>query len=919
MFHRISSITIRRRIRSCLVLWLLLQVTLLSVAPPGHAVGPAGAGARVTVVGVGVTSIDLRIDTDQPAAPEGWLLAIPPTGDVSLEVLSPDVDRSPVTITATGWLRDQRVVRLSLLPRVGNQPDASATVRVSFSGALEAPTTPASPTDDPWFEGVLLDALLNYDQGLLWRQRPETTPDSPAAQSLYPPQPRLQVATPQAGIYRLDGAGLLAAGWPADWRASAGLSLSLHDRGYPLHVMDGGDGSIDPDDYLEFYAPPSTSRYAAGSVFWLDWISRTVDSLLLPTGIPAAAATTPAAFPETLRLEEAHVYDSNLAAEGEAWYWQRVTVRRNTATTYSFPFTLHHVQRTGDEATLSLRVAPLEAPPYQLTIRLNDRLLLDYLWTPTDGNVLSTAFPASILREGANAIELTLTHSGQSSAQSLLLDWFELLYEQRYASFADQAAFTAPKSGIWQFSIPGFSAPDVSAYDITTVDYPRRINTAEVRAQDDSFTLQFTAQGDTNTRFIAAAANAAQTPQLKLISPTDTLAPQAGADWIALAPPEMAPALEPLEQRRTAQGLRTRVIDPQAVYDAYADAGGQPDPIAIQRFLIDAYANWPGPPPTFVLLVGDGSYDPRNYLGVSRPLDIPPFLADIDPMIGETAVENRFAAVRGDDLIPDIAVGRVPVSAAGELTAVVAKILAYENQAPLADDNWPPQHFFLTDNPDSAGDFYLFADAATEAIPQNHRVAEAYFGLPPYESAPAARAAVVEALNQGLLTLNYVGHGTPDAWGGERLFGPELIPQLTNADHAPPAWSMSSLNGYFIEPANRSFLERMLVAPNGGISAYVASTGVGLAVGNYILQDGSLRQLLRRSPPLLGLGFLGGKVALYAAGPTYTQWLVQAYAYFGDPAQQLYLPQGGIYIPLVHVGEKAAVRLPFVGSALQPE
>jgi hypothetical protein len=306
-------------------------------------------------------------------------------------------------------------------------------------------------------------------------------------------------------------------------------------------------------------------------------------------------------------------------------------------------------------------------------------------------------------------------------------------------------------------------------------------------------------------------------------------------------------------------------------------------------------------------------------LGASRPLGIPPFLADIDPIIGETAVENSLAAVRGDDLIPDLAVGRIPVDDASELTAVTAKVLAYEAQPPFGDDSWPPQHFFLTDNPDSAGDFYLFADAASEAIPQNHYIAEAYYGLPGYETAPAARTAVIEALNGGLMALNYVGHGTPDAWGGERLFGPELIPQLTNASHAPPAWSMSSLNGYFIEPENRSFLERMLLAPNGGISAYVASTGVGLAVGNYMLHYGSLRQMLRRNPPLLGLGFLGGKMALYAAGPSYTQWLVQAYAYFGDPAQRLYLPQGGIYMPTVEVGRAAAVRLPFVGSALQPE
>ena len=57
----------------------------------------------------------------------------------------------------------------------------------------------------------------------------------------------------------------------------------------------------------------------------------------------------------------------------------------------------------------------------------------------------------------------------------------------------------------------------------------------------------------------------------------------------------------------------------------------------------------------------------------------------------------------------------------------------------------------------------------------------------------------------------------------------------------------------------------------------------------------------RRSPPLLGLGFVRGKLALFADGPSYARWLMQAFALFGDPAQRLPLRPDGLYLPLVDV------------------
>jgi hypothetical protein len=72
-----------------------------------------------------------------------------------------------------------------------------------------------------------------------------------------------------------------------------------------------------------------------------------------------------------------------------------------------------------------------------------------------------------------------------------------------------------------------------------------------------------------------------------------------------------------------------------------------------------------------VLLVGDGTYDARLYPGNSAPTYIPPYLAGVDPIYGETATDNRYASVSGDDTVPDLHAGRLPPNSASEAEVMV--------------------------------------------------------------------------------------------------------------------------------------------------------------------------------------------------------------------------------------------------------
>jgi hypothetical protein len=114
------------------------------------------------------------------------------------------------------------------------------------------------------------------------------------------------------------------------------------------------------------------------------------------------------------------------------------------------------------------------------------------------------------------------------------------------------------------------------------------------------------------------------------------------------------------------------------------------------------------PAPSYVLLVGDGHFDFKNYFGNSGPNYLPPLLGDFDPFIGETASDNQYVTEIGDDILPDVFIGRLPANTPGEATAMDNKILSYE-QSPVQGD-WAKRLTFVADNADQGGNFPVSSD-----------------------------------------------------------------------------------------------------------------------------------------------------------------------------------------------------------------
>jgi hypothetical protein len=367
------------------------------------------------------------------------------------------------------------------------------------------------------------------------------------------------------------------------------------------------------------------------------------------------------------------------------------------------------------------------------------------------------------------------------------------------------------------------------------------------------------------------------------------------ADYLIVTHADFSAAVQPLATHYRDQGLSVLVVDVQEIYDEFG--GGLLDPEAIRAFIAHAYAQW-ARAPAFVLLVGDGSYDPLDHTGYGSGTYIPPYLAMVDPWWGETAADNRYAAVHGADPLPDVFLGRLPVSTAAEATAVVQKILHYARSPQFGD--WNARHVFVADNADGAGHF----DAMLDTVYDEY-ITDPWIGERVYLDALSdeeARQRTLSAWQRGALLISYAGHSSWHQWAVESLFHVRDVAGLHNDRRWPVMLSMTCFTGHFHHPEYGTLDESMLRQDAGGAVATWSPSGLGMAIGHDLLYQGFYKAVFANDVARLGPATLAAKLDLYASSPGLVD-LVETYHLFGDPGLPLELTirpwPHSIYLPVI--------------------
>jgi hypothetical protein len=203
----------------------------------------------------------------------------------------------------------------------------------------------------------------------------------------------------------------------------------------------------------------------------------------------------------------------------------------------------------------------------------------------------------------------------------------------------------------------------------------------------------------------------------------------------------------------------------------------------------------------------------------------------------ETISDPAYAAVNGDDLLPDLAIGRLPASTEGELQSMVAKILAWETSR----RSLTSKAVLVTDNPDEAGDFVADADNLAETVLGATELQKIYLSR---LGRTATRREIQAAFNDGTSLMNYIGHGGIRLWADENIFNSSDVQSLLPQHAQPIVLTMTCLNGYFHFPYFHALAEELMKADGKGAIAAFSPRGLSLNSAAHAYHRSKARSLL---------------------------------------------------------------------------
>lgn len=807
---------------------------------------------------------------------------------------------APVLMLREGRMRGQRIIVLALSPlfAADGQTQMATHVRASIPGAT---LLSGSATE----RRALLEAMADPAPFLA---------DAPAPASTLASRTVIALQVEQAGMQRVSGTALAAAG--IDIATLDPAALQLYRNGTPVRLEARGtqDGTLEATDELRFYATPPGDRWNATDTYWL---------LRLPEADPRRIMKLRSAAPGTAPLrttsyeqgtwQDNTSYDSTMpGADGDHWFAANLrTGPGQQAATLSVPLT-PTLPLVAGSMLLTVTGTAYTPGPHRLRVQAGT-LSRETTWEDTGDFAHTLAFP-----QGAASAVLHLLPGDEPSG--VLMD--SVGWERAVALDANgQGALFVGTPGTWRYQVRNPPA-DGSLYDISDPAAPLRLTGTISTAS--ALVFQDETPAGTERRYLLAGAGTLHTPQIST-RPLAHIADLSRGNVIYIAPAAWHPALAPLVAHRQAQGYSVALVDVQHIYDLWSY--GQVSPDAIRNFLRYAAATW-NPAPLAATLVGDGTADPRDYLGHGNASHIPPYLADVDLWLGETACDACYAQLDGidplSDPMPDIMLGRLPVNSAQELEQLVGKIVGYES-APDDGSLWRSRAVYLADNYreasgaiDGAGDFAAAAEESAALQPPGIHIERVYYApflaqgstSAWYEpDATRAHERTLAALNTGAATVMYIGHSHHWQWAvtdleaeTSYLLGLYDPDSLSNGERLPVVLAMTCLSSAFHQPARRptTIDERLLLSNTGGAVAVWGPTGLGVAHGHDALQRGFYQALWAASGQAAVGGLVqAGYVELFERGNC-CQDALRTFVLLGDPLTQMRMAEArSLYLPLI--------------------
>ena len=183
-----------------------------------------------------------------------------------------------------------------------------------------------------------------------------------------------------------------------------------------------------------------------------------------------------------------------------------------------------------------------------------------------------------------------------------------------------------------------------------------------------------------------------------------------------------------------------------------------------------------------------------------------------------------------------------------------------------------------------------------ESYPQVFEHIKVYLTEYPHKGGlkPDAKNDFVDALNNGALVSNFVGHGDPLRLAQEEVFNPAAV-DLVHTGRRQSLFIAASCNvSKFDDPWSSSMAEQLLARPEGGTIASLASTHLASAGPNLILNMNFIETLFpdQSKYPTVPVADTAAIAKALTFATNWSSWKnSEMFSLFGDPEMELASPQ----------------------------
>ncbi len=683
-------------------------------------------------------------------------------------------------------------------------------------------------------------------------------------------------------------------------------------------VIGESDGSFDQSDYILFYGrgsqfrdfDPSTKTikrfnhpFSTKNYFWITVGGENGKRIQTKSSLNASQDFTQTS---TTAFVDYEVDKINLAESGREFFGDNFS-ENQPARTY-----INELNNRIPNFPISyiFRFVNASQGPFILSVTDNSTSIYSGTLAGYNGenytfgkDYTKTGVFNGILPDNRSVLKFTINTSSVTSIG--YIDYFEITYERELKPVDNKLIFfSKDTSAIVEYYLSSFPSSDINVFDVSDYANVKKVEPKSGWPSGGDFRFQVAEDADSIRKYIAVANSSYLTPSNPVeINNQDLRGIQDGAKFIIITHKNFRSASDRLKEYRESQAavpISTIVVDVESIYNEFSC--GDQDISAIRDFIKYAYDNWQSKP-EFFMFMGKGTYDYKNVDGYGDNY-IPTWQTQesLKLLSGTNSycTDDFFARVDGEDLIPDLAFGRLTVKSAEQANTYVDKVIYYEQNSERG--NWRNLITLVADDgltsTGNDGSAYTAPaeNLANNIIPQSYDLKKIYLANYPAvitgngRRKPAVNVDIIKAMNQGTLLINYIGHGNPNVWTHEVVFDRAVaLPQLSSDKYFFLCAATCDF-GYYDKPNAQSGAEDLLFLKNGGSIATFNSCRLVYSGENNAINYALMTNLLTLPRDTLNYNVPIG-YSVFKTKTVYFSINSQKFHLLGDPTLRLNVPQ----------------------------